>query len=428
MEADMKDKGERNQVTEESSAERAGSGSRGPLEGLRIVDMTNALAGPAATQRLGDWGADIIKVEPPGVGEWTRSHPIVNAWLDGETTVFLSLNRNKRSIAIDAKSERGRKLILSLAASADVFVHNFRLGVMERLGLTPDVLLARNPRLIYASVCGYGESGPDIHRPGQDLLLQAYAGTMFTVGSREDPPRPGPIFVADVLTSHLLGEVILAALIERGRTGMGQEVKVSMLGAMLDAQLQELVTFLNCGLSPTELRSGSGHAFLNPPYGVFRAADGWVAIAMAEPKALGAALGSDAVSPIDSWAKAVESADLIRAEVQRLLPGDTVKNWLKRFDRAGVWAGPVHRYEDLREHPQVLANGFFAPVPLAGGSSFLAPDRAARFSSHEYVMHRPPPRLSGDARVVLAELGIDAEEQEQLFREGIVQEPKYEGA
>jgi crotonobetainyl-CoA:carnitine CoA-transferase CaiB-like acyl-CoA transferase len=410
--------------TEQGEPVEIGEPARGPLAGLRVVDMTLALAGPACTQRLADWGADVVKVEPPGTGEWTRSHPIVNARLQGETTVFLSLNRNKRSIGIDAKSQRGRELVLRLAERADVFVHNFRMGVMERLGLTAPDILARNPRIIYASVNGYGERGPDSRRPGQDLLLQAYAGTMFSVGSQDDPPQPGPIFVADVLAGHMLVEAILAAIIERDRTGAGQEVNVSMLGAMLDAQLQELVTFLNCGLSPTKLRSGAGHAFLNPPYGVFRAADGWIAIAMAEPRALGEALGSAAVSGIETWEEAAQLRDLIRSEVQRLLPEATVRAWLDRFERAGVWAGPVHRYEDLADHPQIVQNGFISATPLAEGGSFLAPDGAAQFSSHKHLGHRAPPPLSGDARAVLTELGVDPGQQEQLFSEGIVEAPK----
>lgn len=376
----------------------------GPLSGLRIVDLTAALAGPAATQRLGDWGADVIKVEHPVSGEWTRTRPIVNAWLDGETTVFLSLNRNKRSIGLDLKDDGDHEVLLRLVDEADVFVHNFRPGVVERLGLTPEVVCARNNRLIYAFVSGYGTRGPDARRPGQDLLLQAYAGVMFSVGKEGDQPQPGPVFAADVIASHLLAEGILAAVVEREQTGVGQVVEVSMLGGMLDAQLQELVTFLNLGIAPRRGPAPVGHAFLNPPYGTFQTRDGWIALALPSPAALGKAIGSERVAALATWEAAAENRELIFAEVERALPAETTKTWIERFDAHGVWCGPVHTYEDLPDVEQIEAEGYFADVPLPGGGTFRCPDGAVRFSHHPRANHRPPPRLSEHAAEVLAEL------------------------
>jgi crotonobetainyl-CoA:carnitine CoA-transferase CaiB-like acyl-CoA transferase len=392
-----------------------------PLEGIRVLDLTLALAGPAATQRLADWGADVIKIEPPS-GEWARTHPFKNALVDGEPTSFVAFNRNKRSIGIDLKREEGRDLLLRMCEQADVFVHNFRPGVIERLGFDAESVRARNSRLVYAFVTGYGSSGPETRRPGQDLLLQAYSGTMFSVGSSDDRPQAGAIFAADVVSSHFLAEGILVALYERERTGEGQTVEVSMLGAMLDSQLQELVTFLTLGLAPQRPARPVAHAFLNPPYGVYQTQDGWLAIAMAAPDALGRAIGSDAVAAL-SWEAASESHELIFDEVQRALPGRTSAEWIEIFDAAGVWAGPVHRYEDLPGNPQIVAEGYFVDVPGPRGSTFRAPDNALRLSAHPPRPHRPVPRLSQDAEELLVELGLDETERQRLLASGVVVPP-----
>ena len=393
------------------------------LEGIRILDLTLALAGPAGTQRLADWGADVIKVEPPS-GEWSRSHPVANAFVDGEATNFICFNRNKRSIAIDLKQAEGRDLLLRMAESADVLVHNFRPGVVERLGIGPDDVLARNSRLVYAYVCGYGSHGPDSKRPGQDLLLQAYAGLMFSVGSRHDRPNAGPVFAADVIASHFLAEAILVSLIERERTGEGQTIEVSMLAALLDSQMQELVTFLNCGIAPERPEVPTAHWIINPPYGVYQAADGWVALAMADPVALGEAIGSEAVEGLESWEEAAKNRELIFSEVEKALPTKTVAEWIGIFDSNGVWAGPVHRYEDLPGNPQVQAEEYFRPVPTARGGSFLMPAGAIKFSAHPLEEHRAPPRVSEHAEAILAELGVDESEQARLFECGCVRRPE----
>lgn len=400
---------------------------RGPLEGTRIVDLTLALAGPAATQRLGDWGADVIKVEPPVTGEWSRVHPIRNAFIDGETTSFVGFNRNKRSIAIDLKNPVGPELVLKLVETADVFCHNFRPGVIDRLGLAPDVVRARNPRIVYGFVTGYGSLGPDSRRPGQDLLLQAYSGVMFSVGSRDDRPNAGPIFAADVLASHFLAEAVMAALIERGRTGEGQVVEVSMLGAMLDSQMQELITFLNLGIGMERPTYPAAHAMLNPPYGVYETRDGWVAIAMADPVALGEAIGSGAVRALGSWEAAAENGQLVHDEVSRALRGRTSREWIEVLDTHGVWCGPVHRYEDLPANEHIRVEGYFREIPLPGGGSFTGPDGAVSFSAHP-PGYTHPPRVSEHADEILAELALDAAERATIEESGCIWRPGAAGA
>ncbi|MCC6223120.1 MAG: CoA transferase [Thermoleophilia bacterium] len=391
----------------------------GPLAGIRIVDLTLALAGPAATQRLADWGADVIKVEPPVTGEWGRTHPIRNAFIDGEATSFIGFNRNKRSIAIDLKNPVGQELVLRLAEAADVFCHNFRPGVIERLGLAPGVVRARNPRLVYGFVTGYGSRGPDSRRPGQDLLLQAYSGVMFSVGSGADRPNAGPIFAADVLASHFLAEGVMAALIERARTGAGQVVEVSMLGAMLDAQMQELITFLNLGIGMERPPYPAAHAMLNPPYGVYQTRDGWIAIAMADPVSLGEAIGSEAVKALGTWEAAAENGRLIHEEVTRALPARGSSEWIELLDAHGVWCGPVHRYDDLPGNEHIRAEGYFRRLPLAGGGTFTCPDGAVDFPAHEPA-YTHPPRVSEHADEILDELGLVPAERARFEESGCI--------
>jgi crotonobetainyl-CoA:carnitine CoA-transferase CaiB-like acyl-CoA transferase len=363
-----------------------------PLSHVRIVDLTIALAGPAATQRLAEWGAEVIKVEPPG-GEFTRKASVGNARLDGETTVYLALNRSKKSVCLDLKNPADRTRFDGLLRSADVLVHNFRPGVVERLGIAPAMVRAINPRLISATVSGYGLNGPDSGRPGQDLLLQAYAGTLFSVGASSDPPTPGPVFVADVISSHILAQGILLALIDRDRNDIVQDVEVSMLGAMLDAQAQELVTFLNCGMEPERGSERRANAYINPPYGVFETRDGWIAIAMAEPTSLAAATGSPALAEIQSWEDAAKRKDFVTRATADAMRESTTDDWIARLDAHGVWCGPVHRYRDLPNHPQIVAGGYLMSVPLPEGGTFLAPGKSLQLTGHVDLQSTAPPRL-----------------------------------
>lgn len=363
-----------------------------PLAGVRVVDLTLALAGPAATQRLAEWGAEVIKVEPPH-GENTRHLPLINAWLDGETTIFLALNRGKRSVTLDLKDPSALHELYGLIGTADVFVHNFRPGVADRLGIGAKDVRDANPRAIYASVSGFGTEGPDVARPGQDLLLQAYAGMMFTAGAAADAPTPSGLFIADVLSSHFLVEGILLALRQRESTGEGQEVHVSMLGAMLEAQSSELVTYLNTGKGPRRGQARRANALIEPPYGVFATRDGWIAVAMADPEVLGNAIGSDFIRNLGTRAKAFDHADKVADIVAEAMSRDTTACWREKLDAAGVWCGPVHEYKDLAELPQIAAGQYFVDVPLPDGGTYQVPSNALRLSAH------PNPRLEAAPRL-----------------------------
>src|ERR687898_1466686 len=248
------------------------------LNGYRVLDCSIAMACPFAAQRLGDLGADVIKVEPT-TGEWQR-HAAAGGAVGNEINVsFLSLNRNKRSVALDLKNDDGREALRELVAGADVFLQNYRPGVAARLGVDYESLRAINPSIVYVSISGYGEDGPYRDRPGQDLLLQAMSGAMLSAGRHRDQPTPAGQYLADAVTASTAFEAVLAALLHRERAGEGQLGTVNMLDALTTLQMQELSVF-NVAQKP-QVRSSEPHAhvYIRSPYGAFSTADGYIIVA-----------------------------------------------------------------------------------------------------------------------------------------------------
>lgn len=236
----------------------------GILNGVRVLDCSIAMAGPFAAQRLGDLGADVIKVEPV-TGEWQRHVSAGGAGGNKVNVSFLSLNRNKRSLAVDLKSADGKQVLLDLVKTADVFLQNYRPGVAKRLGVDYETLSKINPRLVYVSMSGYGEDGPYIDRPGQDLVLQGMSGAMLSAGRLGEPPTAAGQYLVDAVTAYTAFEGALAALFHRERTGEGQLVQVNMLDAITTLQMQELSVF-TIGNKPQQ-RSAEPHAhvYIPPP-------------------------------------------------------------------------------------------------------------------------------------------------------------------
>jgi crotonobetainyl-CoA:carnitine CoA-transferase CaiB-like acyl-CoA transferase len=384
----------------------AGAGE-GALDGLRVLDGSQMLAGPICAMRLGDLGADVLKVEPP-TGEHNRSHGFGAVRVGGETPTFMGLNRNKRSVVLDLKSAAGLAAFLGLARVADVFLQNYRVGTAERLGIGWRQLHAVNPRLVYAQVSGYGEDGPFRDRPGQDLLVQAMSGSMWSVGARDDPPRPGALWAADALTGYQTAIGILAALRARDRTGEGQKVSVSMLGVILDCQAQELAAFLNGGTTFERTERPSAHAWIPAPYGVYRTADAWLVLAMAPLPRLGEALDEPRLAAMTAEDDGVTQRDAIDAILTPILATRTTEAWVAFFDTHRLWSGPVLTYADLERHPQVVASRLIAevPDPVAGTLRLAAPP--LRLSATPPAIRRPPPRLGADTETALREwLGWD---------------------
>jgi crotonobetainyl-CoA:carnitine CoA-transferase CaiB-like acyl-CoA transferase len=392
----------------------------GALHGLRVLDASQMMAGPLCGLRLGDLGADVLKIEPPH-GEWTRTHPMAGAAIEGETTALLGMNRNKRSVVIDLKAPGGLEILERLVGESDVFLQNFRVGTAERLGIGPDALRAINPRLIYCSISGYGAHGPLAGRPGQDLVIQGYSGSMWSVGRHDDPPTPSALWAADALAGYQAATGILAACVARERTGRGQVVEVNLLAATLDCQLQELTTYLNLGIAPARPAEPTAHAFIPAPYGVYRTADGWLTLAMSPLPVLGEVLGEPRLSEMIAWDDGSARADEVYRIVRPRMLERTTADWIAVFDAVNLWAGPVYSYADVDADQHIRETGMIATMehPTIGPLRMPAPPLA--LSDTPAAIRQPPPLLDEHTDEVLREvLGLPDEELAQLRETGAI--------
>ena len=257
------------------------------LDGITVVDFSQFLAGPSASLRLADLGARVIKVERPEVGDICRSLYVSDVSIEGDSTIFHAINRNKLGYVADLKDPADRGKIEKLVAQADVVMHNFRPGVIDRLGLSYDVVRKLNPAVVYGEISGYGTEGPWADKPGQDLLVQGLSGMTWLSGNGDDGPVPMGVAVVDIWAGALLAEGILAALVRRGLSGEGSLVEVNMLEAAMDYQFEPVTIHLMDGSLPERTRSNNAHSLLGAPYGVYASSDGHLALAMANIPRLG---------------------------------------------------------------------------------------------------------------------------------------------
>ena len=355
-----------------------GPDTRGALSHLRILDFTALVQGPLATQILGDLGADVIKFERLD-GEWSRHWGIGNGRTHGELDSFLAFNRNKRSVAVDLKDPATRERILALAEDADVVVENFRPGVMDRLGLGYADFAARNQAIVYACSSGWGQTGPYVTRPGQDMLAQAASGIHFFQGTRDLPPTPIGIGVADLFTGLYLVVAILAAVSHRQETGEGQRVEVDLFSCVTALQQQELTYFLSHGSIPERPTRNLGAVFVTAPFGTYATADGHLVIAMTPCPVLAEALDLPEIAVFDTNEKMLEHREAIYDLVAARLATDTTANWIdgapraRRVDRAGP--GLRHARGRSTAPPQRPALGRAGRGRLRTGDGADVPDR-----------------------------------------------------
>jgi crotonobetainyl-CoA:carnitine CoA-transferase CaiB-like acyl-CoA transferase len=330
-----------------------------PLDGILVLDFSQFLAGPMAAMRLGDLGARVIKIERPQGGDIGRSLAFAGVVEDGDTLSFHITNRNKESFAANLKDVDDLAEVRELIAHADVIIQNFRPGIMERLGLGYDDVTAINPGIVYASVSGYGTSGPWKDRPGQDLLAQSISGLPWLSGSADDPPIPVGLAIADIVTSIHTAHGVTAALLRRERTGIGGRVETSLLESMLDLQFELLSAHLT-DPSVTVKRGArnTAHAFLQAPYGTYPTADGYLALAMTSVPELGKLIGLESLEqytdPQTWW---TEQTAITRALADHLAT-QTTDHWLAILDSADVWCAPVLTL------PQLVAHDGFAAMEM----------------------------------------------------------------
>ena len=309
------------------------------LDGIRVLDFTQMMLGPLCTQTLADLGADVIKVERPGSGDWMRSMPMVGELVGGDSAAFHAFNRNKRSITVDLKHPDGRAVLLKIAAHCDVVAENFRSGVMDRLGLGYGDFKAVNPKIIYASGSGWG-SGSRLASegwPGQDLLVQAMSGVMFNTARATDPPTPCGTPVADFAAAQSLAIGILAALLARDRHGVGQKVETNLFSSLLGAMAQENFAVLNQDAELVRSKQGIASCWNDAPYGCYATADGWIAIAMCPLDKLGGLIGDEHLSDLDPWSQRDEA----KRRIEWRMENRSTAGWMEIFKAADVWAAPV---------------------------------------------------------------------------------------
>jgi len=391
----------------------------GVLTGYRVLDCSIAMAGPFAAQRLGDLGADVVKVEPT-TGEWQRHVAAGGAEGNQVNVSFLSLNRNKRSLAVDLKSPDGKQVLLDLVKTADVFLQNYRPGVAKRLGVDYESLSKINPKLIYVSISGYGEDGPYVNRPGQDLVLQGMSGAMLSAGREGEAPTAAGQYLVDAITAYTAFEGALAALLHRERTGEGQLVQVNMLDAITTIQMQELSVFTVGGKPQTRSAEPHAHVYIRAPYGAFATSDGFIIVAFPKLKTLGEVIGEDSFltmsDEVDTWAR----RDEIFAKTRDKLKTKTSAEWLELLRAADIWCGPVYGYGDLVEDEQIKHNGTFVEYEHPTEGKVKTPGFPIRFSKTPSTVDRGAPITGQDTRDILAEAGYAADKIDALEQSGAV--------
>ncbi|GIW18439.1 MAG: formyl-CoA transferase [Tepidiforma sp.] len=395
---------------------------RGPLEGIRVLDFTWALAGPFATMQLADMGAEVVKVEHPQTHEKERGF---GPYYEGISTFFFSPNRGKKGIAVDLKTEAGKELIRRLAGEADVLVENFRPGTMDRLGLGYDALREVNPRLIYAALSGFGQTGPYSRLPAVDAVAQAMGGTMSLNGYRDGPPLRVGVSIGDMVGGLYLALGILAALRARDVTGEGQLLDVALMEAQMALCENAIVRHSAFGEAPT--RQGSRHPLV-APFGPFETKDGWIVIANVKEWELFCALiGRDDLAVDERFGTnrgRLEHVEELERELNAALREKTTDEWFAVLEPANVCSiGKVNSIADLFDDPHVAARGMLVEIPLPYGlpGSLKLPNSPIHLSKTPTVVGRPMPEHGGDTDDVLARwLGLSAEQIGELRAAGVI--------
>ncbi len=386
------------------------------LEGIRILDLTRVLAGPWCTQNLADMGADVIKVEKPGAGDDTRGWgpPFLKARDGSETpdsAYYLACNRNKRSIAIDIASEAGQKVIRDLAKVSDVVVENFKVGQLSKYGLDYESLRKENPRIIFCSITGFGQTGPWAHRAGYDFMIQGLGGLMSVTGEADDRPGGGPqkagVAVVDLFTGMYATQAILGALFHRERTGEGQHIDAALLDVQVAMLANMATNYLVSGKPPR--RWGNAHPNL-VPYQAFKASDMWIILAVGNDDQFRRFCEVASRPELAQEARFARVSDRIRNRealvpiLESLIASRTGQQWIDGLEAAGVPCGPINDLAQVFDNPQVKARGMRQSIERADSGPVELLTNPIRYSATPTSLRRPPPRLGEHTEEVLREV------------------------
>lgn len=375
-----------------------------PLEDILVIDFSQFLSGPSATLRLADLGARVIKIERPVSGDLSRKMYISNVEMNGDSSIFHAINRNKESFKADLKSKADHEKIMELVKQADVVIHNFRPGVMKRLGFDYGSVKKIKPDIIYGEISGYGEEGPWKNKPGQDLLLQAVSGLCLLSGNGNSDPVPMGISIVDIMVGAHLVQGILACLVRKGISGEGGLVQVSMLESACDLQFESITTFYNDGRQPVcRSAQNNANAYLAAPYGIYKTKNGYLALAMTPVSLLGEILQCEelAAYPPDTW---YDKREEIKAILAQHLLKENTDHWLSILEPADIWCAEVFSWNRLMKHEGFLALDMIQPVVMSDGYTFkttrcpIVIDREILFSE------KGTPRLGENTQQIIQQM------------------------
>ncbi|MFD1941378.1 CaiB/BaiF CoA transferase family protein [Paradevosia shaoguanensis] len=379
-----------------------------PLTGLVVIDMCQFLSGPYASLRLQDLGARVIKIERPDGGDLSRRLYLTDTEIGGDSTNFHAINRSKESLALDLKSPDDIAALKKLLTQADVVLQNFRPGVIERLGLDYEAVKAINPRIVYASITGYGMEGPWVMRPGQDLLAQARSGLMWLNGDHDQGPVPFGLAVADMLAGSAACQGILASLVRRGITGQGAHVETSLLEALVDFQFEVLTAYLNDGQRmPKRSEFRSAHAYLSAPYGVYPTADGYLAIAMTPIAKLADLFGLEALAPFKDKPKTwFSDRDAIKRIIADHVATQSTDHWLSILEPADIWCARVLTWDELMQTEGFKTLDMLQTVTREDNVSITTTRAPLRINGMRPKTSRAAPLIGEQSEKIRAEFGL----------------------
>ena len=393
-----------------------------PLEAIRVLDLTRVLSGPYCTMLLGDLGAEVIKVERPGEGDDTRA--FAPPFQGDQAAYFLSINRNKKSLTLDMKSERGKEILWRLVDSSDVLVENFRPGAMERLGFGYEAVKTRRPAMIYCSISGFGDTGPQKDRAGYDVIVQGEAGIMDLTGPRDGPPHKVGVSIADLVSGLTAAQGILAALYTAKTDGHGQRVHVSMYEAVAALLTFNASIYFATGNPPR--RRGNEHATI-VPYETFETSDGWINLGVANDdlwRRFCKAAGMMELADDQRFANApdrVRNRDALLPLVRAIFKQRTRGEWLKRLDDGGVPGGAIRTVAEVCDSEVLKARGMIAEMPHASAGIVKGVKSAIHLSETALDTYTAPPRLGEHTHEVLTGLlGYTSEEVGALAQARVV--------
>ncbi|MCI0902570.1 MAG: CoA transferase [Chloroflexi bacterium] len=390
------------------------------LDNIKVVDLTRTLAGPFCTMLMGDMGAEVIKIEEPTAGDETRNWtPFVN----GESTQFLTFNRNKRSLAVNLKEPEGLKIVKDLAADADVMIESFRAGTLDRLGLGYDEIKKVNPGVVYCSISGYGRTGPMADMPGYDLLIQAYSGLMSLTGDPDGMPLRIGFSLVDLFTGMMAYGTILTALRQRDQTGKGQWVESALLDGQVAALSYHATGFMGTGVEPT--RMGSGHPSL-VPYQSFSSSNGQFIVGCANQglwERMCRAIGQDGMLEDPRYTTntdRVEHRAECVGELIAVFAQNTTDHWVGLIVEAGVPCGPINTVSEVVSNPQVLARNMIAEVDHPNVPNLKFPASPLKLTDSPATIRRVPPLLGQHNEEILAEAGYSPEKIADMKERGVI--------